>query len=297
MYRIKFYLLFLFVPMFVLAQPNLNDPYLQKFTEVGVQAGIAGYAGDLGGALGSGRFKDFDAGLFRPMVNINATHRMSPWASFRPGLTLGKVAGDDNSLVSTAGGLGLRGRNLSFRTLIAELSVLADVNPLYIFKSYAEQEHNFYPYISLGLGAFYFSPQANLNGAWVDLRPLRLEGQGFPQYPQNKQYSKVQVSVPMGAGFKYYISSKYYIGAEGMVRKTFTDYLDDVSTRYIDPALFSTYLSARNASLSAQLYNRYDENSGGPRPGPNGQRGNPENDDYFYTISLRFGIVLNNKFY
>jgi hypothetical protein len=289
MKRTQFFLLLAFFPTYLFAQPNVYDKYAQKFTEIGFQAGVAGYAGDLGGPLGTGDFKNFAGGLFRPMVNINATHRMSSWAAFRPGLTVARVAGDDNAIKSGSDSdPNLGSRNLNFRSIIAELSIVADINPFYIFRGYAESEHNFYPYASIGLGAFYMNPQTNLNGTWIDLKQLRLEGQGFPQYPKNQQYSKIQISIPMGAGFKYYFGNKYYIGAEGMVRKTFTDYLDDVSTTYIDPALFDAYLSAEKASLAKELYFR---NVANPSQ-IGGQRGNPSVDDYFFTVALRFGFVL-----
>jgi len=288
MKRIKLGFLLTLIPGYLLAQPNVSDPYLQKFTEIGFQAGVAGYAGDLGGALGSSNFKDFSGGLLRPMLNINATHRMSAWASIRPGLTVGRIAGDDRTMASgTSTDPNLALRNLSFRSAIAEFSVLADINPFYIFKGYAAKEHKFYPYGSIGIGAFYFNPQANLNGVWYDLKPLRLEGQGFPEHPERRQYNKVQISIPMGLGFKYYFGDKYYAGAEGMLRKTFTDYIDDVSTSYIDPALFDAYLSPENASIAKELQNRDASNN---RIGQ--QRGSSSNDDYFYTVSLRFGFVL-----
>jgi hypothetical protein len=237
--------------------------------------------------LGSNAFTEFSTGLLRPAVSLNATHRMADWASFRPSLTYAKVAGDDNVLNTGSSNDPNRGsRNLNFRSVIAEFSVVADVNPLYLFRSYGEREHNFYPYLSVGFGAFYFNPQANLNGTWYDLKPLRLEGQGFPQYPNRQQYHRVNFNIPMGAGFKYYVSQKHYVGLEGMVRRTFTDYLDDVSTGYIDPALFDAYLSPEKASLSRELYFRDSRNN------PTLNRGNPNNDDYFFTLSLRFGFVL-----
>jgi hypothetical protein len=211
---------------------------------------------------------------------------MADWASFRPSLTFAKIAGDDNSLITGSSSDPNRGsRNLNFRSSIAEFSVVADINPLYIFRGYAAREHNFYPYASVGLGLFYFNPQGNLNGTWYDLKPLRLEGQGFPQYPNRRQYSKVQLSIPVGAGLKYYISPKNYLGLEGMVRRTVTDYLDDVSKTYIDPAYFGAYLSPEKASLARELHYR------DTRPSST-IRGNPKNDDYFFTLSLRFGFVL-----
>lgn len=292
MNKIKLFILFFCTPAFVIAQPGVKNPYLQKFTEIGLQAGVAGYAGDLGGALGSEGFRNFSPGHFRPAFSINATHRMATWASLRPSLMVGKIAGDDAILEEgSSSDPNLGNRNLSFRSVIAELAITADVNPLYLFSSYAQTDHRFYPYASIGLGAFYYNPQANLNGTWHDLKPLRLEGQGFPQYPASKQYSRVNFSIPMGAGFKYYVSTRHYLGAEGMVRRTFTDYLDDVSRNYIDPAYFDAYLSTDEAALAKQLHHRNTSSSFVP----GGQRGNPGVKDYFFTVSLRFGMILDSK--
>ena len=295
MFRIKCTAIIFLIPTLLFAQPEMQHEYVQKFTEIGIQTGLAGYGGDLGGPLGSKGLKNFESGLFRAMFNINATHRMSSSISFRPGLTIGKLAGDDRSLKSgSASDPGLSNRNLNFRSTVAELSLLADVNPLFVFSGYRENTHKFYPYMSAGIGLFYFNPQGNLDGSWENLRPLRLEGQGFPEYPTNKQYSKVQVSIPVGAGFKYYVSSKLYLGMEGMVRKTFTDYIDDVSTKYIDPRYFTQYLSPSNATLAGLLYNRYDEQAM-YRPTVGSPRGVSKNKDYFFTLSIRAGIILNTR--
>jgi hypothetical protein len=291
MFKIKLNFIFLLIPSILLAQPNVENKYLQKFTEIGIHGGVAGYAGDIGGALGSNRFKDASFGLLRPAFGINATHRMSDWASFRPGITVAQVMGDDATIPSPSEtGAILSERNLSFRSNIAEFSLLADVNPLYIIRSYGRKDHKFNPYVSVGFGMFYYNPQANLDGTWYDLKPLRLEGQGFPDYPDRKQYSRISFNIPFGAGFKYYVSSKNYIGLEGMIRRTFTDYLDDVSKTYIDPAYFDAYLSPENAALARQLNSRGTPNVAYV----GGLRGNRPSDDYYYTVSLRFGFILNN---
>lgn len=281
MRKLTFCSLLYLLPALAMAQPNMQNKFAQKFTEIGIQAGVAGYAGDLGGPLGSEGFRNFEASLLRPSFSVNATHRMADWAAFRPSLTFAMVAGDDNA----TGDANLGSRNLNFRSVIGELAIVADVNPFYLFKDYAAREHNFYPYFSVGVGAFYFNPQGKLNNEWYDLKPLRLEGQGFPQYPLSKQYSKINFNIPLGAGFKYYISDKHYLGAEGMVRRTFTDYLDDVSKSYIDPAYFDAYLPADDAALARQLYYRDNRNTFL-------NRGNPKNDDYYFTVALRFGVVL-----
>ncbi len=99
------------------------------------------------------------------------------------------------------------------------------------------------PYVFAGFGVYHFNPQgsltdANGNVTWYDLKPLRTEGEGMAQYPNRKEYSLTQFNVPMGAGIKYFLSHKTTIGLEVSYRQTFTDYIDDVSTNYIDPKYF-----------------------------------------------------------
>ncbi len=43
------------------------------------------------------------------------------------------------------------------------------------------------------------------------------------------EYSNVQLAIPFGAGMKYVLNPKYYISLEVGIRKTFFDYLDNVS--------------------------------------------------------------------
>jgi hypothetical protein len=98
----------------------------------------------------------------------------------------------------------------------------------------------------------------------------------------------------MGGGVKYYIRENMYIGFEILHRKTFTDYVDDVSTEYINPALFSTYLTPEQATMARQLM--YRENLYNPavsRPYINTQRGDPKENDAFFSVLLRFGWRLN----
>ncbi|MDP9229914.1 MAG: hypothetical protein M3O67_04470, partial [Bacteroidota bacterium] len=125
---------------------------------------------------------------------------------------------------------------------------------------------------------------------------LGLEGQGMAEYPDRKKYSLTQMEIPMGFGFKYYIKENLYIGMEVLHRKTFTDYIDDVSTTYIDAIYFDNYLSAADAQVARQLY--YRENfysSNNTRPQTDEQRGDPKQNDAFFSTILRFGWRLNGN--
>ena len=72
------------------------------------------------------------------------------------------------------------------------------------------------------------------------LQPLGTEGQQvsgkFPDRHYPKPYKRTQLSIPMGAGINYKVNRQINLGYEIGWRKTFTDYLDDVSGRYANPA-------------------------------------------------------------
>ena len=58
----------------------------------------------------------------------------------------------------------------------------------------------------------------------------------------------------MGFGFKYYLKENMYVGIEVLHRKLFTDYIDDVSTGYIDPDYFQYLLIGCRCSKSKTDY-------------------------------------------
>ena len=115
----------------------------------------------------------------------------------------------------------------------------------YLKYGYDGLANKFRPYIVGGAGFFHFNPKSEYNEPggtkrMVELKPLRLEGQGFAEYPDRKEYSLIQKELLFGGGVKYYLNESMYVGFEVLHRKTFTDYIDDVSTKYINPALFNT---------------------------------------------------------
>ncbi len=138
-----------------------------------------------------------------------------------------------------------------------------ELYPTFFMEKYSGLLGKLRPYGIVGIGAFRYNPQGlyfepNGSSKWVDLRPLKLEGQGMTEYPDRKPYNLTQIEIPMGFGAKYYIKENMYIGFEILHRKTFTDYVDDVSTRYIDPAYFDLYLTPEQAMMAKQLAFRED---------------------------------------
>lgn len=145
----------------------------------------------------------------------------------------------------------------------------------------------------MGAGYFSFEPEANLNGQWYALAPLKLEGQGFTEYPKRKPYDLKQINLLGGLGLRYEVNDFINARIELVHRKLFTDYLDDVSTDYIDPALFYNYLSPTQAALAQQLYFRRNElNASDAQPLTGDQRGDPKDKDAYFTIQAKIGFII-----
>jgi hypothetical protein len=114
------------------------------------------------------------------------------------------------------------------------------------------------------------------------------------EYPDRKEYGLTQLEIPMGFGFKYYFKENVYIGLEVLHRKTFTDYIDDVSTKYIDPIYFQKYLDAANVPIATQLYNR-EPFRNISRPTTGRQRGDPKEMDSYFSTIIRMGWRVNGN--
>lgn len=110
-------------------------------------------------------------------------------------------------------------RNLHFRATNIEVAALVEYywHPVKVNNI---TRHLWNPYIFAGIGMSTNNPQAELNGTWVDLRPLQLE---------NNPYNDKIVVFPMGLGFKYKLNVYMDLKVEGNYRFTLTDYMDDIS--------------------------------------------------------------------
>jgi hypothetical protein len=172
-------------------------------------------------------------------------------------------------------------RNLSFNTNIYELAVKGDFN---FFKFVPGSEYNrFTPYITFGVGTFYYNPFTYLNGQKIYLRPLGTEGQGTPGYP--KEYSPLAVDFPIGVGIKYNLTRRMNIGAEVVYRFTTTDYIDDVSTTYA-PNAQPHYLPNGQPTIWYQLQDRSSETGEVPIGIQGRQRGYSNQKDSWVTAVL-----------
>src|SRR6185312_2954484 len=271
--------------------------------DIGLNIGPSFFLGDLGGHAGKGQrfIKDLNLPLTQIMVGAFATYYPNEWMGIRLAAQYGKIAGEDKLITSKGENeLYRKQRNLDFRSNIFEVYLAGEIYPLMLLhKNDPDYSPRLRPYGVIGVGYFHFNPQGSLTDAngkktWYYLRPLHTEGEGFPEYPDRKEYSLNQVNIPMGTGLKYYVSPRITVSIEVLLRKSFTDYIDDVSTTYIDPNLFDKYLSPHDAAIARQISDKVFAivNPGLSRNSPGTQRGNPNQNDSYFTTFLKFGIRL-----
>ncbi len=216
----------------------------------------------LGGRKGVGKkfVKDFNfrnnqlcGGIFFNVMFKNAI-------GIRLEGTFGTVKAYDSILKKVAPSTnGRYERNLNFRSTIAEVALIGEFHPFYIFGNYNDDHYPpaVSPYILAGIGYFHFNPQTVLNGSYVDLQPLHTEGQGFPEYPKVKDYKLNQINFPIGMGARYDLSPVVNIRVELLYRILQTDYLDDVSGKYIDPPYSIIQDFAHQCILEIELTGDY----------------------------------------
>ena len=181
-------------------------------------------------------------------------------------------------------------RGLHFRSPIYELSGQIEFN----FLPYQSGNplYTWTPFVYTGISIFSFNPQAeNINGEWVDLQELGTEGQGTTtEFDGNtrSKYSLIQFAIPIGGGLKIAVNENFNIVLEYGARKTFTDYLDDVSTTYAGPNINGSW-PVEMSDLAQQMSD------------PNGthvkdeQRGNPDKKDWYSFAGITLSFKLNNN--
>ena len=255
-----------------------QEPVVQE-GEFGIGVGAGHYFGDLNTRAKLNRPK-IAAGIFfrKNFGNYIAARIVANYAQ----LGYSDIYNTHNEFMLT--------RNLSFNTNVWELSLRGDFNFFRFLPG--DPEFNFTPYVSLGVGVFSYDPYAYLQGQKYFLRPLGTEGQGSSLYPDRKPYSSMAICFPIGVGIKYAFNERFNIGLEITHRFTTTDYLDDVSKTYVDPAVFPP-LPDGSPSPGLLLSDRSYE-LGTPIGIKGRQRGVETNKDQFITAMIYFSFNLQS---
>jgi hypothetical protein len=245
----------------------------QKSLNVDFFLGTSNYSGDL-------QEKRFTFSQAHLAGGLGLSYEITNQISIRTAFKLGKVSATDSKGRN-------RVRNLNFSSMITE----GDVDLQYFFSPLGTNP--FTPYGFIGIAVYHFSPYTfDSTGQKYFLKPLSTEGEGFIAGRPN--YSLTQLSIPFGAGVKLSLSDDINVGLEVGIRKLFTDYLDDVSTSYVDPNL----LLANRGAKAVELSYRGDELKGGSQTYPRvGQiRGSPNYKDWYYFTGLTLSFRLNDFF-
>jgi hypothetical protein len=140
------------------------------------------------------------------------------------------------------------------------------------------------PYVFAGVAVYHFNPLGFYENRWVALQPLGTEGQGS-SFSGEKTYSLTQFAIPFGVGVKVSTARRVSINLEWGLRKTFTDYLDDVSGKYADKFL----LASEKGTTAAALSDRSLTTEGGSNTGR--QRGNSLSKDWYAFA----GVIISFK--
>lgn len=244
-------------------------------SEVGLFIGCSYYLGDLNR---NGHFNS----LTRPAGGLVYRYNFNPRFSVKGNLFMGTLMGDD----ARSGVPAQEFRNLHFKSPVTEFGANLEFN----FLNYVigHPKTPFTPYVFGGVGVFFMSPKAQLGNNWYALQPLGTEGQGT-SLSDEKRYSLTQVCLPFGIGVKAWIASRVGLSLEWGFRKTFTDYIDDVSTRYVDPVI----LASSNGSAAAY----FSDTSLSPDHSQNvgKQRGDPSTKDWYSFAGLILTFKLKNR--
>ena len=199
--------------------------------------GFANYNGDL-------QQKRFTLQQAKGAIGGGFTYNFNDHFLGRGDFMFGHVAADDRRNTKPM----LMARNLNFTSRVYELSLLGE----YDFLSLSQ--HKFSPYVFLGIGLYHFSPYtSDAAGDRIYLSGLSTEGQGI--IPGKKEYIRTDFNIPVGGGIKYALSDDIHLGFELGLRVLKTDYLDDVSSYYVDQ---NTLLAARGQT-AVDLAFRGDE--------------------------------------
>ncbi|WKN33359.1 DUF6089 family protein [Porifericola rhodea] len=297
----------------------------KQYLTLGVSLNALNYFGDI---APKSSLLSTDIAFTRPGIGISSSVRLGSSLAVRAAFMYGRLSSNDYEVSDPNDGDAIYryARNLQFRNNIKELSVVGiyDIfeNPYSVI-----MRLNFTPYVFAGLAAFHHNPKGLVPeesyvygearsvpeaGEWVALKDLQTEG---------KSYSNFSFSVPVGAGVRFRVNQVLDLEAEFNYRFLFTDYLDDVSTDFVDKGTLSSELAKVMSDRSLEQVevvsgdNRFDalvnsekvNTSNLPSyTGADGQtyvhlpgygqagakRGDPNDNDIFVTTTIRAVFMI-----
>ncbi len=245
-------------------------------TQLGGWIGASNYFGDLNQGNSLNSFK-----RVRPAFGIVYRYNQSPYITFKGTLNMGFLSFADKA----SSNYFQQARNLSFYSRVIEASGHVEFH----FNKFISGDRNFYftPYLSIGFGLFNFDPKTKLNGEVFRLIDYGTEGQQNPDLTGRKPYKLFQPTIPIGLGLKYWMGENWDLIVDLSYKFTFTDYIDDISTTYVDELILGT------STVTAQLADRSGELLDEPIGIPGRQRGDRVGKDSYMMIGV--GVAYTFK--
>lgn len=225
--------------------------------------GTANYEGD----LQSNFFTFTQPGL---AIGGGLSYQLTNRFYIRAGITYASVTADDKKNPK------VYFRNLNFKSSLQEFHLAGE------FYLLTDEISKISPYVFGGIAVYHFNPYTkDTAGTKYFLQPFSTEGQGF--YQDRKPYKLTQFAIPFGGGIKFALNDNIKLGVEAGMRKLFTDYLDDVSTTYVDPNLL---LANRGPKALELAYRGGEISTTETYPVEFTKRGEPKNKDWYYFTGL-----------
>lgn len=265
------------VPLLVIICSLLPLVNQAQSREMGIMVGVMGYKGDLDPNMYDTRFID-------PAIGILYRRSYSNHWAFKAAINYGRVRASD----AKAEDEWSKNRNLNFRSSILEGTMQVEFNffPYQTASPFAK----FSPYLLCGVTVFRFNPKAKLDDEWIALQPLGTEGQGTAANPDKDPYKRTNAAFTFGGGIKFKIMRRFGLTIESGVRRTYTDYLDDVSTVYADPLAIRKEYGKTAELLSDRSFDQ--------APGGNigRQRGDTQHRDWYVFTGVQLTYTLSKKY-
>lgn len=234
--------------------------------EVGASIGWSWYNGEIN------QTQMFGRDYMHRMYGINLRRNLNQRWALRFEGNYSEVSGNDEISDNTF----QRFRNLNFQSKIYEGAAMIEFN--FLEFDALVKKYRFSPYSFIGLSMFSFNPETTVEGNVYQLRDLQTEG---------VDYAKMSIGIPFGLGFKLALSNRIILSTDWGMRKTFTDYIDDVSDMYPEQGELS--------GLAENLSDRSLQQSGPDGSNWGTQRGSVRTKDWFSIVKLTLAVRLGPK--
>jgi Domain of unknown function (DUF6089) len=291
--------------IFLLPTVSEAQKWKRQRVEYSIGLGATNFLGDLGGRdqIGTNGIMDLEMKATRFGAGLGYRYQIGRDWYVKGNFYYVLVSGDDKLTKEPARAR----RELNFKSHVLELSgqleymlIRQKTGHLYRLRGVrGKRWFRFEVYLLAGVGGIWFNPQGKRNGSWFGLRDLHTEGQGLEGGPN--QYSGFSLVIPYGIGIRRNLGggarsrrfSTWSISLELTMRKTFTDYIDDVSTNYYG-SKFIGEAYGEDAAFFADPSGLVVDHTTFGEPQ---QRGDPSDNDAYMMgiISLNYKIAKRRR--